>query len=320
MNKIFRATCLSILGLAAASGGFLACSSNSATGNDGGTTGDGGPGGEGGGGEGGGGDGGGPTTPTGSISVNQTSSLNFYTVSAGFNNRVAGDPTSTGTACTKTTVGMCTALVCTFATPAADAGTTMPPAPKPELNAGNITVTGMGDAGAAVLTYGPIGDAGYAGYRALNASGRFFKPGDTIRAVGAGGPDLPAFGAQTVVAPGDITLTSPACAASSCPPLDRTMDLAVTWTGGGAGDLIAELSTISDTTSATILCTFNAAGGTGSISKTLLSKLEKAGDPNITGIEVFAPTNAGASFNVGAAATKFAVQGEGAEGTMTVSN
>jgi hypothetical protein len=214
-----------------------------------------------------------------------------------------------------TTAGTCTALVCTF--PVSDG--TPPPAPIPGLNAGTITVSATGAAGPAVLTYGPIGDAGFAGYKGVSATGQFFVPGAMVTATGAGGADLPAFGAESVVAPGEITMTSPACMPGGCPDLDRTTDLALAWTGGGAGKVTADLSTSSETTSTSIFCTFAAAGGTGTIPSTLLTKLGKAGDPGISGIESFIPSNE-VSFTVGAATTTFSVQAGGAQSLMTVSN
>ncbi len=320
MNKFFRATCLSILGLAAASGGFLACSSDNNTTTDGGPgTGDGGNVGEGGGGEGGSGDGGGgdgaiTTAPVGRITLTQSNVSNnyFHSVSASFAAAVAAAG-GAGT-CTTTMMGSCTATVCAVV----DGGA--PAAVVSGLNAGDITVTGMADAGAAVLTYGAIGDAGYKGYHPASGVGQFFNSGDMISAMGAGGPDLPAFTGQMVTAPSDIVMTSPACDMTGCPDLDRTADLAVTWTGGTVGKVNASLASISDASVVSIQCTFDAAGGTGTIPSAILGKLEKAGDPGITGFESFNPKNEGAPFMVGTAPTTISVQAQGAQAALTVSN
>jgi hypothetical protein len=135
-------------------------------------------------------------------------------------------------------------------------------------NAGDVTVTNaMGDAGALVATYGAV--RGVMAYPSLDAAIKFFSGGDMITATGAGGADLPAFGAQTVVAPSDITV--PACT-SMCPDVDRSKDLIVTWTGGGAGNVDVFLQARSDTGPfIAIACRYAASAGTATVPTAVLS-------------------------------------------------
>jgi hypothetical protein len=211
-------------------------------------------------------------------------------------------PDTTG--CVITTAGLCATIVCP-ATLGTDAGVVL----LQPLNAGDITVTGTGDAGPAVLHYGPIADAGHVGYTAVKGTAQFFNGGDMVTATGAGGADLPPFASQAIVAPNDIALTSPACdKLRQCPDLDRTVDLIVTWTGGGAGKVVAAIYGAE----AEVLCRFGAAGGTGTVPSALLSKLGPGGAS-----ETFVPVNE-LSLSVGSTATTFTVQGTAAGGLSTV--
>ncbi len=327
MNKIFRATCLGVLGLAAASGGFLACSSTSATNNDGGTTGDGGSGGEGGGGDGGGGGdsgGGDGSTGTRNVGLIRVTQFNFsgtydFSANASFQRTMLS--TVTPMPCPEmvnVTMGACIASKLCIP-PATDAGMRIIPN---TLNAGTITIAGgTGDAGAATLTYGPqvVGPYMFNGYKSVTSSLQFFAGGDMLTATGAGGADLPAIPTQTVVAPSDITVTAPACTGSTCPDVDRTVDLVATWTGGGAGKAFFTYESLSDRFAVIVSCNFDASAGTGTVPAALLAHLEKAGDPNIAGVFGIGVTNETPSFMVSDIPTKFEVQGGGISGTLTIS-
>ena len=236
-----------------------------------------------------------------------------YTVSAGFA-ALTGGGAKGGPPPTSTTIGDCTATVLPTP-PAPDAGTPMPQPPK-LLNAGAITVAGAGIPASVVLEFAPIKGAGFSNYAEAMGDSAFFAGGDTLTVSGAGGPDLPSFAAQTLVAPSGIKLTSPSCSAG-CPDVDRTNDLVVSWTGGGAGKVTVTFETISDTALVLLECKFAAAGGTGTVPTALLQKLEKAGSGGVTGVALITPNNE-VTFPVGDALTTFHVQWAQIEWSLVV--
>jgi hypothetical protein len=319
--------CASTLAMAAGLGGFLGCSSDSGgggtpvadTGGDGTSettppsdSGDSAV-----------GDTGGDTpitsTKGGSISLSQTTtvagSTTIYTtvVSAGFSN---GGSTSTGFKCTSSKIGGCDVFECDL-TPAGDAGvdggTDSGTVKAP--TAGDITLTGGKIASAGIVL---TADATTGLYKAVTGTTKLFDGGETITAKAAGDV-VPAFDGKTVAAPGDIKLTSPACASFACPDLDRTVDLNATWTGGSSGNVVVSLSTSQkDKRSASILCTFKAADGKGTISKDALAKLDKADGTTITGFESFGPSNS-TSFKSGDYDILLIASATGASGTFKAS-
>ena len=182
---------------------------------------------------------------------------------------VAWTPGS-GLACKTTTSGPCSARVCEL--PAEDAGTRM----IKWLDAGAIHVTGAG-ASMATATYGPLAPTapGHVGYaNVVGSTGPFFKAGDTLTLTGDGGADVPAFTAQTVIAPSDVVLTEPACTANTCPDLDRSQDLAVAWTGGVAGTVSVTVERDGADSQKTVTCEFDAKAGSGTMPHGLLGLLE----------------------------------------------
>lgn len=237
-----------------------------------------------------------------------------YDSSAGF---AKAPPGSTGgTLPSVTTAGDCNVAVIPYAGAGNDDGGVSKPISG--LNAGTIVVSGGGGGkGNATLVYGPSPQIpGYSNYARVDGTGAFFVPGDTLVATGAGGPDLPAFTARVAV-PSDVTITNPACSVAGCDSLDRSTDLHVTWTGGGVGKVKAFFETLSNTAVAILSCTFDSAAGQGTIAASVLAKLEKAGDPGISGIEGFLSTNE-TKLNVGGAATIFVVDGQGSTQGLTV--
>lgn len=311
MKTFLSALCLAVVGASVAGAGVLGCGSTDDGASDGGSPesdasgsdanppkGDGSIGAE------GGSDGGGDASIThyASLTLAQPGPTN-YVASADFS--------SGSSLCVTTMSGACYATVCTIPPPV-DGGA--PPGPSVAPNAGDLTITGIRDAGAVTLTYGPIGDAGSAGYFPKSGNAQFFKGGDLVTAAGAGGADLPAFATVSVAAPDDIVLTSPACAVATCPDLDRTVDLAVTWTGGGSGKLQAFFESIvsSGTTTVTALgCNFDSAAHAGTVPSALLMKLGKTGDPGVlVNAESFIPASFGA-FTIGATQGSFNLEGQG---------
>jgi len=314
---------LRVVAAAAFASGALGCSSSSKgapSDSGGGGSGEGaggvngGVGGSGAGAGAGGGGGGGPVR-VGEIDVTQANISNSYSysVSAGFAT-LTGGVVPTGTAPTSTTIGDCTATVVpTTDTP--DAGSPMQPVVK-LLNAGPITIAGAGTPPSVMLEYGPAKGATFSNYAEVTGNTAFFAGGDSLTVSGAGGPDLPSFAAPTLIAPSRIKLTSPDCSAG-CPDLDRTTDLVMTWTGGGAGKVTATFETISAAALVLVECKFGAAGGTGTVSTALLQKLEKAGSPGVTGVAVVTPNNE-VTFPVGAGLATFHVQWSDAAWSLMV--
>ena len=96
------------------------------------------------------------------------------------------------------------------------------------------------------------------------------------------------------------------------------MDLALAWTGGGAGKVTISYETLSSNFVAVVSCDFDAAAGTGTVPAALLGHLEKGGDPGISGIVGIYPLNETPVFMVGDIPTKFQVQGPGIVGTQAM--
>ena len=216
-----------------------------------------------------------------------------------------------GLACKTTTSGVCFARVCDIS--GLDGGT-------PTLfsrDAGDITVTGVG-ASMATISFGPIHSTTSMGYTPAQGMTLFYKAGDKLTAKGAGGADLPAFALQTLTAPGDIVLTSMGCAGSVCPDLDRTQDLVVTWTGGGAGKVGVLFETDSDVSHVDLTCDFDATAGTGTVPHALLMLLGKADSDVTSGIETILSYSR-QSFTVGSTPTIFEAEVPVTQGLLTVS-
>ena len=244
----------------------------------------------------------------------QISSAFNYTAQGGFVRFAPTTPAANGIVCTASTVGDCLVSACTISD-VGDAGAAPPAATA--LDAGTLTIMGAG-ASKATLVFGTVSPSSMQkGYPSVAADTQFFSGGDSISVVGAGGADLPAFKAQMVIAPNDLTLTAPDCSAG-CPDLDRTQDLAVTWTGGGAGHVKASFETVGDTAAGYVFCTFDATAGTGTVPKAALAALGDTRDGSTTGVELFDGSSE-ANFTVGDVPTTFSVQLAGIEGLLSVS-
>jgi hypothetical protein len=191
----------------------------------------------------------------------QVSTAFNYNAGGGFTRFPATTPPANGIVCTASTIGACLVSACTISD-TADAGA---PAGGATLNAGTLTITGAGTS-KATLTFGTVSPSStQRGYAGVSGDTQFFSGGDSIVLVGAGGADLPAFAAQTVIAPSAVVLTAPLCSGLVCADLDRTQDLAVAWTGGGAGHVKASFETIAANATGSVFCTFDAASGTGTV-------------------------------------------------------
>lgn len=288
----------------------LACGgddSTAASNSDGGGGGDGAMQGDGG----GGGDGAGGTTKTGLITLAQQKvavvmpPMYSATGSAGFS--VSAGSGGGGTSCTLATQGSCKTAKCTLGG-AMDAGVVDAGSPAP-VNAGDITISGGKLTPAMVLKLGPTG------YAPVTIMTQAFAPGDMMSAASAGGPDVPMFGAQTVAAPGDLTLTAPACAMFMCPGVDRSVDLPLAWTGITAGSVEVLMETSTKSEADLITCSFDGASGMASIPTAALAVLSI--DPTATGFFSASPA-ASTKFLSGDWQLTFAVRGQGGGGTFKV--
>jgi hypothetical protein len=179
-----------------------------------------------------------------------------YSASAAF---VRAYPTATGGSCTSTTSGDCVLYRCPVASSAADAG-----AAAPGASAGAISVTG----GASPLRLVPSGGS----YAALTGQARLWSGGEALT-ITADGAEVPAFTLRAT-APSVLTVTSPVFpAAGGSVVVARSRAFAVSWTGGAAGSVSANVGAVSASTSTSILCTFPASSGAGSVPASLLAQL-----------------------------------------------
>ncbi len=107
--------------------------------------------------------------------------------------------------------------------------------------------------------------------------GSAFSPGDTLTLSGAGAK-VPSFAAQSLVAPGAITLTAPLPGPRGHYTVTTTAPLALTWTGGTAGNTVFIEGVAYGATSETSFdCSWDATLGAGSVPKSMLAAL--AGQP-----------------------------------------
>lgn len=187
-------------------------------------------------------------------------------VFAGFAEVAAGvTPT-----CTTRTVGSCEVTQCAAADSDAgaapqDAGTT-----NTNRSAGVITVSGGGQ----MVQLMPGADNSYAS----NSTMSDVFPAGTALTVSAAGDatGVPAFTASLTM-PSAITLTMPTLAPATAASIPRTSPLAIAWTGGTTGKVRVLLTS---SNSSGVICTFDAAGGTGTVPVDALSALPM-GEGNI---------------------------------------
>lgn len=200
-----------------------------------------------------------------------------------------------------TTEGDCTASVLTVDPNAS------PVTPPSGLNAGTVTVTGIGVPPAYVAAYVDNGSKSPSNYGPANGDTRFYEDGDVLSVRGTGGPDLPAFDVQSLAAPSDIAVTAPTCVTVTCPDVDHTKDLLVEWENGGAGKVDVLFETIADAKVVLLECKFDAQGGKGIVPASLLAKLDIVDGQNVSGIEQISPIDE-KTFLVGDVSTTFSIR------------
>jgi hypothetical protein len=233
-----------------------------------------------------------------------------YDISGSFVRFGSSPAAANGISCAASTIGNCLVEACTISNDA-DAGTDATPTAT-ALDAGTITITGAGDSTAALMFGLAAPQSTQKGYPSVHADSQFFSGGDSIVIHGAGGADLPAFAAQMVIAPSDVVITAPTCPGLVCPEIDRTTDLAVTWTGGGAGQVRANFETIGPNNTGSVFCTFDSGAGSGVVPKAALAVLGDISDGVTTGLQIFQSMST-VDFTVGDVPTTFTVQSAGSE-------
>ncbi len=216
---------------------------------------------------------------------------------------------TTGVGCTESVIGPCKIAACP-----ASAGM-----PVTELNAGPITVTGSGPDSPVALSYGQQTPGGPAGYPPATGASPFCSSGDTVTASGGGGPDLPAFAAQSIVAPSDIAVTSPACAAGACQDIPRSMDAIITWSGGTAGKVSVAYVTATDAGSKILACSFDASAGTGTVPSAALMQLDVGSSAGFFGSMLITPIDS-KEIMVGSMPTVLGVEATPLGGTFTTTD
>lgn len=163
--------------------------------------------------------------------------------------------------CVNQTVGACKISTCQQPPPPADGGTTNYP------NAGNINITG----GARMVALMPAADGSYAAN--VDTMNPLWNGGELLTITGAGS-SVPAFSAM-LNAPNAAQLSLPtAPLAPSKLMVNRSLDLAIKWTGGLGGSVQAILNASGPSGSAISLrCSFPGADTMGTIPAAALTNL-----------------------------------------------
>jgi hypothetical protein len=202
-------------------------------------------------------------------------------------------------ACTKSTAGDCEILDCTFDDPSGNT-------PVTHRSAGVVTVGGTTQP----FSISPAADSTYA---AATTMTQLWTEGATID-FAASGDVVPAF-SGSVVGVASLTLTSPSLASGSI-TVDRTKDLAVTWTGGAAGTATAMLTRLEQVGAAshsvTVACTWAPSAATGTVPAAALQAIPAGPmgsfsffdrDDDVIGVSGWSITLSALTSNVAAAAT-----------------
>lgn len=167
----------------------------------------------------------------------------------------------TGPQCTTTTLGACKVSTCQQLPPAPDGGRGNVP------DAGNINITG----GKRTVALMPQGD------------GSYHTVGDGTNVLWSGGETLTIAAAGHGVAPFNTTLTAPTAVklARPTPPaagnalmVNRSLDLALMWSGGQGSDVQVILATSAASGSAVVTCQFPGGDSMGTIPSSALMGLQ----------------------------------------------
>lgn len=185
---------------------------------------------------------------------------------AGFN---AGPGTWFAKGCTREVSGACTVVLCDLTN-----GGDQRPSPGATKSAGTVTIGGTNPAFS--LAYDTV-TAQYTIAPAVPNDHLLFAGGETV-SFSAAGADVPAF-AATLLAPSQLTITSPALPAGAF-AIDRTTDLVFVWTGNSVGEVSVNIVTTTISAATTVAdssvgCRFDASALTGTVPAAMLRKLMK---------------------------------------------
>jgi hypothetical protein len=106
-----------------------------------------------------------------------------------------------------------------------------------------------------------------------------YDPGQNV-SVNAAGGDVPAF-SGSAAAPGNITVTAPTFTTAQT-SFNKSQDLNVTWTGGGAGKVNVLLSS-TGAKFVSVTCSYDANTGTGTVPSAAMADLANSGTISIGG-------------------------------------
>jgi hypothetical protein len=199
---------------------------------------------------------------------------------------------ASGLGCARTTSGPCTLDDCT-AVDAPDGGALL------EESAGTITLSGGNLPAPLMIAYGAQG-----AYRPSISGSALFAAG-AVFTVSAPGDAFPAFSGQSAPAPGPITITAPAATMGTFGPtylFDPTAPLTWSWTGGTAGNSVIFTVVNADLI---MTCSFDAAGGTGTIPQDVVAKFPTAAST----ISIFSESSA--TIAAGTDTVQFEVESSG---------
>ncbi|MDB4945009.1 MAG: hypothetical protein JWP97_4543 [Labilithrix sp.] len=177
-------------------------------------------------------------------------------------------------ACTETPEGACTLTTCNAA-PSGDAGASA----IEYTHAGPLEVSGV------LVNDGTMSlqPGGY-GYATVSGSVAFFMGGEPIRVHAAGNAaagGAPAFDV-TQTAPGTVTVTAPVFDTQSRVAVNAGAPLAVSWSGAGSSDVLAQVAAGTSSRSAVGRCIFPGGGGSGSIPAAVFAAAQAAGGTGVS--------------------------------------
>ncbi|HEY1696068.1 MAG TPA: hypothetical protein VGG39_28070 [Polyangiaceae bacterium] len=138
-------------------------------------------------------------------------------------------------------------------------------------SAGTLAIAGGSIPAGTTVDTGEVFDS----YAPASQGGTLFTPGQALT-VSASGATVPAFGPQSVTAPGTIAVTAPTWAGGSSPTISASSDLALAWTGGQSGATVTFSLTAANQTSRSSMvlsCAWDATSGAGTVPHALLGQM-----------------------------------------------
>lgn len=203
--------------------------------------------------------------------------------------------------CMSMTMGSCAASI-------------LGPRPNPPAiaAAGTISVTG----GAMPLMQSPDGSGAYPIVRV--SSPLWMTAGGESLSVSATGGEVPAF-ATTLIAPGEMTVTSPAWPAGGPTTIARAADLTLAWNGSGVGVVdVGLVGGSAATQAAEIHCRFPLSAGQGVVPAAMLANLPAGSSGALLMFAMTPTTLTEGAWSVDVSLESAAVDGHGAPVSYSV--